>query len=54
MANRAYFAAFARAKLAEKRPIEAWLATPRYAADPATFAAIYDRYYALIARFLAA
>ena len=54
VANRAFFAAIARAKLAEKRPLEAWLATPRYAADPATFTTIYDRYYALIARFLAA
>ena len=53
-ANRAYFAALARAKLAERRPLDVWLATGRYAADPATFAAIYERYYALMSRFLAA
>ena len=50
-ANRAYFAALARAKLADRRTVESWLATSRYAADPTTFSVIYDRYYALMARF---
>ncbi len=53
VANHAYFAAIARAKLAERRPLEFWLGMPRYAADPASFTAIYDRYYALIARLAA-
>jgi hypothetical protein len=52
-ANRAYFAGIARAKRAEQRPLRAWLDRPRYASDPATFTAIYDRYYALMSRYVA-
>jgi len=50
VANRAYFAAIARARLAERRPLAAWLAMPRYGAEAGAFRAVYERYYALMAR----
>ena len=53
LANRAYFTAQARQALAAQRPVADWLARPRYAADQATFTALYDRYYALMARLAA-
>ena len=49
-ANRAYFATAADRALAERKPLAAWLAKPPYAADPATFAAIYQRYYEAMSR----
>ena len=52
-ANRAWFAAAARRALARRKPLEAWLAKPRYAADPAGFRAIYEHYYALMTRLAA-
>lgn len=52
-ANRAAFAAAAQQALAARTPLVAWLAQPRYGADPAGFAAVYDRYYALMTRLAA-
>lgn len=49
-ANRTYFAALARRALAERRPLDSWLARPRYAADPAGFASTYQRYYEVMTR----
>ena len=54
VANRAYFAAAARRALALRKPLASWLSRSRYAADPAGFAAVYDRYYALMSRLAGA
>lgn len=53
IANRAYFATVARGKLASRRPLESWLAEPRYGADIAGFTAVYARYWALMSRLAA-
>ncbi len=52
-ANRAWFAAVARARLAERRPLAEWLARPEYAAEADAFAAIYRRFYQLMAGYAA-
>ncbi|HYZ64444.1 MAG TPA: hypothetical protein VE650_18495 [Acetobacteraceae bacterium] len=49
-ANRAYFASRARRILAQRKPLDWWLQRARYGRDPAGFAAVYDRYYALMTR----
>ncbi len=49
-ANRAYFAARSRAIAAARKPLAWWLAQPPYSRDPAGFARVYERYYALIDR----
>jgi len=49
-ANRAWFAAQARRIAAERRPLEWWLERSPYRRDPAGFAQVYQRYYALMTR----
>lgn len=48
-ANRARFAATARQRLAERKPLDWWLDRRPFRADPAGFTQVYDRYYALMA-----
>ena len=49
-ANRAYFAREARQIAAARKPLDWWLARPPYKDDPAGFTAVYQRFYALMAR----
>jgi hypothetical protein len=49
-ANRAWFAAQARRIAAARKPLEWWLGRWWERRDPARFAQVYDRYYALMAR----
>ena len=46
--NRAYFVALARAAQAGRHPLEWWLARAPFRDDPAGFALVYERYYALV------
>ena len=46
--NRARFGVTARQRLAERKPLDWWLERRPYHADAAGFAAVYDRYYALM------
>ena len=48
--NRAYFAAEARQAEAARKPLDWWLARAPYNRDPAGFTAVYQRFYALMAR----
>ena len=49
-ANRARFAALARQSLAARKPLSWWLERRPYRGDAPGFEAVYDRYYALMAR----
>lgn len=49
VANRARFAALARRNIAARKPLSWWLERGPYRRDPAGFARVYERYYALMA-----
>ncbi|GAC1336782.1 MAG: hypothetical protein NVSMB18_00580 [Acetobacteraceae bacterium] len=49
-ANRAAFAARARAIAAARKPLDWWLQRQPYAGDPAGFTLVYERFYALMDR----
>ena len=52
-ANRLHFGALARAAVADRRPLLWWLSQAPYRGDPAGFALIYERFYALMDRLAA-